>query len=310
MRTVLWVCLSIVLLFAIACGTTSISGIGIDPAFRTLVAPNTTLLTGVDVDALKASEFYKRHEKQLDTPFLAAATERMGVNPLRDISQLLASWDGKTWIFMVRGRFNGNDLEKRMVGEGASTTAYSGHTLVGSNGTSFVFLKNVAVEGSGMAVRAAVDRHSTGTGAVPQELKEKLAILSKRDQVWAASRGGLAFADMPMNPDIQSALSNFTGSVSGTTGGIYFDAGVHLSLDIQCVSDQSATRVHDGLRGVIGFGRLSTKDNQEDLLRAYDAIQVSKENRMVKVRADLAGNLADELIATFTAIKEPGKSAQ
>lgn len=310
MRTVLWVCLSIVLLFAIACGTRSISGIGIDPAFRRLVAPDTTLLTGVDVEALKTSEFYKRHEKQLDTPFLAAATERMGLNPLRDISQFLASWDGKTWIFMERGRFNSSDLEKRMIGEGASATSYRGHTLVGSNGTDIVLFKNVAVEGSGTAVRAAVDRQNAGAGDVPEELKEKLGTLSKRDQVWAVSRGGLAFADMQMNPDLQSALSNFTTSVSGTTAGIYFDTGVHLSVDIQCVSDQSATRVHDGLRGMIGFGRLSTKDNQEDLLRAYDAIQVSKENRIVRVRADLAGNLADELIATFTAIKKPGKSAQ
>src|SRR5581483_9667860 len=111
------------------------------------------------------------------------------------------------------------------------------------------------------------------------------------------------FANFATNSDFQTALSNITGSVSGTTAGVSVDSGVHLSIDLQCVSEQGATRVHDALRGLIGFARLSTKDNEQDLLRAYDAIQINKANQIVQVRADLAGDLADKLIATVTSLQ-------
>jgi hypothetical protein len=52
--------------------------------------------------------------------------------------------------------------------------------------------------------------------------------------------------------------------------------------------DASAARqIHDALRGLIGIGRLSTPDNQRELLRFFDAIQVSQEDRTVRVRASI-----------------------
>jgi hypothetical protein len=286
-----------------ACNHPKVPGVTVDPAFRTLIPPDTKLLSGVEWDSLKASPFYQRHEKELNLPLFNAATERFGVDPLRDFSKLLVAWDGKQWLFMERGRFNATDLQKKMIAAGARSTSYRNRTLLGENAGTLVLFNSVALEGSTAAVQHAIDIESAGQGEVPEELQERLSTISKRDQLWTVSRAGLAFANVPMNPDWQSALSNITGSVTGTTAGAYVDSGVHLSIDLQCNSDQGATRVHDALRGIIGFGRLSTKDDQQDLLRAYDAIQVNKTNQLVEVRADLAPELADKLFASLTSLR-------
>jgi hypothetical protein len=288
-----------------SCMRQQIPGVVVDPAFKTLIAPDTKLLAGVDIDALKKTSFYQRHEKDLKAPILNSAAERFGVNPLRDVSELLAAWNGSDWLFMERGRWNSQDLQKRLIAGGARATTYRDRTVLGDNAGSLVFFKTVALEGPTPAVRRAIEIEAAGNGEVPEELAERLRTLPKHDQIWTVSRAGLAFADLPMNSDTQTALSNITGSVRGTTAGVYVDDGVHLSIDLQCVSDQGATRVHDALRGMIGFGRLSTKDNEEDLLRAYDAIQVEKKDQTVNVRADLQGNLADRLIATIPALRKP-----
>jgi hypothetical protein len=302
-RAFLLCLLTTCLLLIVACGRQTITGIAVDPAFRTLIPPDTKVLSGVEWDSLKSTPFYQRHEKDLNVPLLNAASERLGIDPLRDISKLVIAWDGTNWIFMERGRFNSSDLQKKIAAAGARSTTYRNHTLLGEHAGTLVFFKTVAVEGSTPAVQRAIDIESAGQGEVPEELQERLRTLSKRDQLWTVSRAGLAFANLPMSSDLQSALSNITGSITGTTAGVYVDAGVHLSIDLQCVSDQGATRVHDALRGIIGFGRLSTKDDQQDLLRAYDAIQVNKTNQIVEVRADLPPELADKLIASLVSLR-------
>jgi hypothetical protein len=274
----------------------------VDPAFRTLIAPDTKLLAGVEWDALKSSPFYQRHRNNLNVPAFDAETERIGINPVRDVSKLLVEWNGADWLFMERGRFNGADLQKKLIADGASETTYRGRTLLGNNSGSLVFFKSLALEGSTTAARRAIDLEGAGDGEIPEDLAERLRTLDSRDQVWAVSRGGLAFANVPMNSDTQTALSNITGFITGTTAGLYCDTGVHLAVDLQCVSGQGATRVHDALRGLVGFGRLSTKDNDEDLLRAYDAVHIDQAGQIVKVRADLSSELADKLVILLTSI--------
>lgn len=303
MRSLLICSVVVAVVCSAGCARKPQPGITVDPAFRTLIPPDTNLLSGIEWDALKAAPFYQRHQQDLKIPMVDAATERIGLNPLQDVSKVLVVWNGNDWLLMERGRFNSADIQKKMISGGATTTTYKNRTLLGNMLGELVFFKSVALEGSAQTVRRAIDIESAGNGEVPEELAERLRALDKRDQIWTVNRGGLAYANLPMSADMQTALSNITGSIRGTTAGLYVDTGVHLAIDLQCVSDQGATRVHDALRGLIGFGRLSTKDNEQDLLRAYDAIQVDKSNQTVDIRADLSGDLADKLIASLLSQK-------
>lgn len=274
------------------------TGVSVDPAFRHLIPPDTRVLASVDLEKLKNAAFYRRHESQLDFPLLDAASERIGLDPRRDIADLLIAWNGKRPVFLVRGRFTRSVIEQKLVAQGARRTAYRRYTLIGDQENSLVFLKKaVAAGGSSAAVRAVIDLEANHQGAVPEELQDRLRAVPKGDQIWIVSRGGLPFSDLPMRSDYESALSNIVGYVRGTSIGTGVDTGVHLTADLACISPQGAQRVGDGLRAAVALGRLTTKDDQQDLLRMYDAIRVNQDKEMVQVRADFPGDLADKLLA-------------
>jgi hypothetical protein len=146
-------------------------------------------------------------------------------------------------------------------------------------------------------LRDVIDARGTSDAGIPEELKQRLETIPKDDQIWAVSRGGLPLVGIPLRSDIDSALSNIVGFVNGTAMGVGIDTGIHVLADLTCISDQGAQRVRDALRGSLGLARLTTRDNQLELLRLYDSIHVDQENSAIHVRADLAPDLANTLLA-------------
>ena len=166
------------------------------------------------------------------------------------------------------------------------------------------FLKSgLILAGSPQVIRSELDFQDSGAGEVPEELQERLRTLPNNDQIWIVSRKGLPFAEMPMRSEVQSALSNIVAYIQGTTAGLAADNGLHLQANLTCVSKEGARRVHDAIRGGIGFLRLSTKENETDMLKLYDAIQVDQDENLVRVHADLSGDVADKLLNMLPQLK-------
>jgi hypothetical protein len=175
--------------------------------------------------------------------------------------------------------------------------------LLGNPRESVVFPQaGFALAGAAVSVRAALDSQADGNGGVPQELQQRLAGVPKSAQIWEASSGGLPFAEIGMRSDLESALSNISGYVSGTSAGITLANGANVQADIICVSNEGAQRVHDALRGLVGLSRLSTNESRLDLLRLWDAVHVDQDQQIVHVRIDLPADLADKLLAELPKI--------
>lgn len=288
------------LLCLAGCGRTITSGVTVDKAFRPLIPPDTEVLAGIDLDALKATPLYQRHQKDLEFPLLDSSSQRLGFDPRRDISDAVIAWNGKRALLFLRGTFKASDVEQKLSSLGASRSAYKNHQVFGNNdrgdSDSIVFLKKgIVIAGSAEAVRRSIDLEDNSGNTVPEELQARLQQIPKDDQVWIVSRGGLPFTDAPMRSDVESALSNIVHFITGATIGVKADTATHFHIDIACISDQGAQRVHDALRGAIGLGRLSTRDDQHELLQMYDAINVEQDNSTVHVHADYSGELTDKL---------------
>jgi len=287
-----------------SCAKRGATGVSVNSAFRRLVPPDTKALAAVDVDKLKASPFYQRHQKELNFPMLDAMSERVGMDPRRDISDLLVAWNGSRAVVLARGRLNRETLESKLRSLGTQPTRYKNYTLFGEDRETLTFSKHgVAIAGPAEAVRSEIDLENNGGGGVPDEIQARLATVPKGDQVWAVSRGGLAFTEIPMRSDIDSALSNIISYVNATSLGIGFDTGTHLQAEIVCVSNEGAQRVRDALRGGIGLARLTTRDDESGLLKLYDAIQVTQDQQTIHVKADLSGELTDRLLAYLPQIR-------
>ncbi len=266
------------------CGTHSPNGISLNSEAAKLVPADTKVLAGIDAERLKATPFYQSHAQQFSFRGLDATSERLGVDPRRDLSSLVFAWNGQDSLVVIQGRFSKDKLQSKLPPD------------VPRN--SFAILQDgVAVAGSEKAVRQAVNHREENHDDVPDALTANLEWLPKADQAWVVSRGVLPFADMSERSEYSSLLSNFAGYIKATAIGLSVDTGLHLKGRVECVSNEGAKRVNDALRGGIGLARLSTKDNELEMLHLYDAIHIKQEGATVYLDADLSGKQADQLLS-------------
>ena len=283
-----------------SCTRPAATGVSVPSAFRALIPPDTKAVAAADLEKFKASAFYRRHRGELNVPLLDALSERIGLDPRRDLSDVLIAWNGKQPVALARGRFNAAALEPRLASLGMRRIRYKSYTLFGDDRDAIAFGKHdIVIAGSSATVRSELDLGTSRAGGVPDELQPLLAAIPKRDQFWVVNRGQLPIAEMHLSSDIDSALSNIVDDIGAATLGVGFDDGTHLAAQFICVSDDSAKRVRDALRGGIGLARLTTRDNELDMLRLWDSINVSQDGQTIRVNADLSASLTDKLLGNL-----------
>jgi hypothetical protein len=295
---------SLLVVFLVGCGETPRTGVAVEHDLRPYIPSNATALASIQIEKLKATDLYKRHLKDLDIPELNAMSERLGLDPRRDLTSLLAVWDGKQAIFLTKGAFAPDQLKQKLATLGAKSVTYKKYTIFDGGANSVALIDSgLAAGGPADALHAALDRKATGDGRVPDELEQQLKGIMKDAQIWEVSRGGIPLSAFPARTDVQSMLGNFAGAISETTVGLHCDSGIRFQADIKCVSKEGAKRVHDALRGLVGLARLSTNASQMDLLRLWDAVNVDQDENTVHVRADLSPDLTEKLFIYLPQMK-------
>ena len=295
-----FLCLAIAI--SIGCGDRQgATGVSVDASFRPFVPSAAIALVQIDVQALKKTAFYQRHQAALQADGLDNMAERVGIDPRRDVAKLLLMWDGKEPFILAKGQFPAQTVNAKLISLGAHRTSYKNYTLFGSEVSStreaVAFVNDdLAVAGPVSAVRRALDEHANGSGTIPEVLRDELSRIHKGDQIWEVSSGPL-LENVPMPQNWQSALSNIASYVSKTRAGVAVDSGVRVDAQITCISEEGAKRVRDALRGSIGLARLATNNNNLDLLRLWDSFKVSQTGQAVELSADLSPDLADKLMA-------------
>jgi hypothetical protein len=292
------------LIAGLGCGKAPATGVSVEPAFRSAIPKNTKALLSIQIEKLKATELYKRHQTEFDLPQLDALAERVGLDPRRDLTALLLAWDGDKALVLARGSFAPAELGRKLGAMGIPRFSYKKYTLFGEGKDAVVFVdKGLALAAPADSLRTVLDLRDNGDGGVPDELRQRLPSIAKSALIWEVSRGGLPFANIALRSDLQSALANIAGYVSDTTFSLGVDSGAQLHAEITCVSNEGAQRVHDAMRGMIGLGRLTTNESNLDLLRMWDAISVQQNQQVIRVRADLPPDLTDKLLAYLPSLR-------
>ncbi len=288
----------------VGCGNKQASAsFHVDPELAKLIPADTVFLLGVNADAIRNTPVYQKYIGALNLPNLTQFTEQTGLDPRKDISQLLSVSNGKTGVLLARGNFNQADIERRLETGGAKRSSYNGRNLFGDDLRSVAFINGgTAVAGSTVAVKQVIDGH----GGLPAVFADRVKTLPADSQIWAALAGSLPSLSVgvPENSNLGSALRLLRGIDSAVLG-IDLRNGLDLSGNAICRSDQDAKRLHDALRGIIGLGRLSTPDNQPDLLKLYDAIKVEQQQSKVALTAQVPPDLTNRFIDLW--VKGRGK---
>lgn len=277
-----------------SCRANFSGGVVIDSQLSAYVPADCTLLAGLDADRLTAAPFYKRHASQLYFPALNQMTEKVGVDPRRDLSSALVAWESGTPLILAKGRFSSAKLETHLESlDGAAHDYRNKKVFEMGNESLFFPQNNIAIGGSSGVVRSLID---SKPGVIAPALLNRIRAVPGSDQIWIASSQGLPLENAPIRSEVRSALSNIAAYVTAFSAGLAFDTGAHVQMDLLCDSADDARQVHDALRGGLGLARLTTKDGDLAMLKLYDAIHVTYERRTVRIQADLVPDLADQLV--------------
>jgi hypothetical protein len=274
-------------------------GIHVDSALVAFVPSNTTAIAGIDFDQLKKTPLYQRHSSLSGVPGLNSLPDEIGLDPRRDIASMLVFLGSNQPVVLFRGTFSRDSVERKLLARGGVRSKYKDRSLVVHSGRAIFFpTRDSAATGATDALHQAIDDVSA-SGGLSDDLGARLRLLPAGDQVWFAMNGAIPADRITSRSDIGSLLTSLAGFVNGAAGGIEIDDGIHLQIDMSCISEKGAQQVHDALRGLLGFARLSVRDNQKDMLRVYDAIQVTRDGSMVHLHADLASDLSDALLTQY-----------
>ncbi len=289
-------CAVAVCLVLAACQPKKPESLRIDPSLEALIPADTVFVVGANLDAIRETSVYQKLLSRVPLPQLDEFARQTGLDPRKDLSQILSCSNGKHGLLMARGKFNVAELESRLEAQGQKGFAYKNRRLFGNQQTAILFWNaSTAVAGTTDEVRALIDR-GPGSG-LPPALRDLVRTIPANDQIWAALTGGLE----AINPNVppNSNLANIVGalkSVDTATIGMDLSKGFDLFADVACKTDRDAKFVHDMVKGIVGIGRLNTPDNKPELLKLYDAIQVTQQQTHTRVMANIPTDLADRFL--------------
>jgi len=275
--------------------TSQSKSVYVDPALLSLVPPDTKLLIGANLESLRKSPIYQQHfatefEAQLDT-----FTRQTGLDPRKDIWELLTCSDGKSTVIMARGRFTVAELEPQLDKQGAQKTKYKSYTLYGDERNAGVFMNSsTAIAGEATAVRAILDRRDQAA-APPPTLVRLTNDVPNGAQFWAVFQGN--FLKLPFEEGTN--LGNVNRILSGLNSGLFYanmSNGLDFSATGNAVGEANAQEINDALRALLGLLRLNTRNEQKELFEIYDSIDIKQTARTVKIAAHIKQDLVDQLL--------------
>ncbi len=284
---------TLVALTLAGCARKDMGGPRIDPALASMIPLDTTALAGVRMEAVRATAAYQKLVAPRKLEPLDKFAADTGLDPRKDLWEFLAVSNGRDGAVMARGKFSPEDgFEPRLGRAGAKRTPYKGYTLIGDDRAAVAFLNpSTAVAGPPASVRGVLDQRDRSRG-VPAALAAKLKTIPAESQAWAVWAGGFEGLRLPPN------LTGVLGMVQGGTLAVDLRTGVRAVVTGECAAEPDAKRLNDALRGLIGFGRLSTPDHRPDLLRFYDGIEVKQEQRVVRLTLSVPLDLLESLANT------------
>jgi hypothetical protein len=157
---------------------------------------------------------------------------------------------------------------------------------------------STALAGSTPALKTIIDRRDQPSAGIPEGLSPLIAAVPGDSQVWAVFNGSailLPFAGRGMAGNFDQILRSIQ---SGR-----FSADLRKGFEFQavgtCNTDQNAKQIRELLKGLIGIGRLSTPEDQPEMLRIYDSIAVEQNGNVVKIAANVPQDLVEKFVDTF-----------
>lgn len=285
-------------LAAASCRTTP-ANLRVDPSLRMLVPADTVLLAGLKLDSVRSTPVYQKHFAGRNFPQVEQFQRVTGIDPNKDLWELLLCSNGTDSLVLARGKFSPGDLEPKFEKEGVKRMVYNGSTMFGDE-TAAVMLMNssTAVAGPTLALRKFADHKASKGSDLPAMLAPAVNAIPSTAQFWAAYAGAPAKIPVGANSNLEN-VNRLLSMVKKGTLSVDFRFGLDAQAIGYCDSTEDVQQIVTALRGLIGFARLSTRQDQADLLRLYDSIIVSPQGREAHLKVNVPAETVDKFVGAW-----------
>lgn len=270
----------------------------IDPSLATLVPPDTVLMVGTRLDALLKTPVYQKNFAGKQFPQIEEFASRTGLDPRKDLWELLYVSNGRDGVLLGRGKFADEMEEPDSTKPGVGRFGYKGFKMLGDENNAVLFINSTtAAIGRVSALHDLIDQRANSHGA-PPVLAPLIAQIPPNAQFWGAYAGGPI--QLPFDAD--SNLGNVNKLLASIQRGfIYFDlrSGLNGVASAECADEAGAQQVYGALKALIGLGRLSLPKNQPELAQVYDSIRVTEEAQRVKLYIDVPQEMVDKFLSIW-----------
>jgi hypothetical protein len=270
-----------------------------DSQLLKLVMPDAKVVSGVNVDTVRATPFGMFFLNQMPTPdsSFQQFVNATGFDPRRDIHEILMASPGdpakKSGLLLVRADFDTAKILSLFASMGKTPEMYQGVAIL-SGGASkkanavseaFAFLdKSTAVAGDIDSVHGAIDRRNSAGAALDAGLSGKIGSTSANQDAWVVSIVPFSsFASLAPNKNVSGVLQgDLIKGIQQSSGGVKFGSMIEISGELDARTDQDASSLADVVRFFMNMAQMNAPSNAE-LGRLLQNLTVNTDANAVKV---------------------------
>jgi len=266
----------------------------VDNVLQRMVPPGSTSLVGARMDQIKQTEIYKKMLGAQTLVQLDEFARETGFDPRRDVRELLFVTGSPNAVMLARGTFH---LSPSTLTEMKKIRRGKYDIWVRSDSGFCILDSTLAAAGDISSVEAALDEWTSGTHAAAQPLLARLTALNPQSQLWGISTGtGSFLAEHPPAANSGLDLSAIFRNLHDYWFEADFSAGMRAEVHGTTATEKDAIKLRDIVRGVVGLGRLNVPENQPELLKVWDGINVDQQGRSISLHADITQGLIDKMV--------------
>jgi hypothetical protein len=312
----------------------------VDTALLALVPPGAKIISGIDFDRARTSEFGQFMTAKMNTTGhdFDQFVHDTGFDPRRDLQQVVFASTGPgqsggstRFAVLARGKFDQDHIVATAKTKGVTSQSFQGVALFidksqpnGSN--AFAFLgEGVGVMGDLETVKQIISSRGTAT-VLDSALEAEVQRVGTDNDAWFVSSVSGGFLANHLNaqinggaasPSHDTAASAFPQaqileSVLQSSGGIQFGSDVRVSFDAVTRSPQDATSLADVVRFFASMVQMSRqKDPRADIAAsAFDNMSLRTEGDAMHLSISFPEKSLEQMVESSKPSGAPAHHAQ
>jgi hypothetical protein len=265
-----------------------------DSALLKFVMPGAKVVSGINVDSIRLTQFGQFFLSMLPTPDdgFQQAIAVTGFDPRRDIHELLmaspAEPGKKTGLLLVRADFDKGRILTLLKAVGKTPEIYNGVEILAAPASpnrisqALTFLSDsIIAAGDEASVKAAIDQQKTAATLDPALLAAIAGVSANRD-AWVVSTASISsFAKSVPNANVSGALQgDLIKAIQQSSGGVTFGSTIEIAGELTTKTNEDAS----SLASVVQFFvTMAQGAGHPELTSLIQSLSVHSDSNAVKV---------------------------